>query len=42
MSEGPRLESQPDGYAPRRTPLYECHREAGARMVDFAGWETPG
>jgi len=25
----------------RRTPLYECHVEAGARMVDFAGWEMP-
>lgn len=25
----------------RRTPLYDCHREAGARMVDFAGWEMP-
>jgi aminomethyltransferase len=29
------------GAAPRRTPLYECHRELGARMVDFAGWEMP-
>jgi aminomethyltransferase len=25
----------------RRTPLYEAHRDAGARMVDFAGWEMP-
>jgi aminomethyltransferase len=25
----------------RRTPLYECHLEAGAKMVDFAGWEMP-
>ena len=25
----------------KRTPLYECHREAGARLVDFAGWEMP-
>lgn len=25
----------------RRTPLYECHRELGARMVPFAGWEMP-
>jgi aminomethyltransferase len=25
----------------RRTPLYECHREAGGRMVPFAGWEMP-
>lgn len=29
------------GEAPRRTPLYECHRELGARMVAFAGWEMP-
>ncbi len=26
---------------PRRTPLYDCHRKAGARMVDYAGWEMP-
>ena len=26
---------------PRRTPLYDCHRKAGARMVEFAGWEMP-
>ncbi len=25
----------------RRTPLYELHREAGARLVDFAGWDMP-
>ncbi len=25
----------------RRTPLYETHVEAGARMVPFAGWELP-
>jgi aminomethyltransferase len=25
----------------RRTPLYETHREAGGRMVEFAGWEMP-
>jgi len=25
----------------RRTPLYDCHLEAGAKMVDFAGWEMP-
>ncbi|MCE5296113.1 MAG: glycine cleavage system aminomethyltransferase GcvT [Euryarchaeota archaeon] len=25
----------------RRTPLYEEHVSAGARMVDFAGWEMP-
>lgn len=25
----------------KRTPLYECHREAGAKLVPFAGWEMP-
>jgi len=24
-----------------RTPLYECHVEADARLVEFAGWEMP-
>jgi aminomethyltransferase len=24
-----------------RTPLFECHRAAGARIVPFAGWEMP-
>ena len=26
---------------PQRTALYECHLEAKAKMVDFAGWEMP-
>lgn len=31
-----------DSKAPlKRTPLYECHRAAGAKLVDFAGWEMP-
>ena len=25
----------------RRTPLRDRHRDAGARLVDFAGWEMP-
>jgi aminomethyltransferase len=25
----------------KRTPLYEAHVAAGAKMVDFAGWEMP-
>jgi glycine hydroxymethyltransferase len=25
----------------RRTPLYDLHRELGAKMVPFAGWEMP-
>jgi aminomethyltransferase len=24
-----------------RTPLYDKHIEAGARMVDFGGWDMP-
>ncbi len=24
-----------------RTPLYEAHQSAGARLVDFAGWDMP-
>ncbi|WP_199154814.1 glycine cleavage system aminomethyltransferase GcvT [Chromobacterium sp. ASV23] len=27
--------------APKRTPLFEAHIAAGAKMVDFAGWEMP-
>jgi len=26
---------------PQRTPLFESHLAAGARMVDFGGWEMP-
>jgi glycine hydroxymethyltransferase len=26
---------------PRRTPLYETHRQLGAKMVPFAGWDMP-
>src|SRR5438876_9291911 len=24
-----------------RTPLFEWHREAGARFIEFGGWEMP-
>ena len=27
--------------APKRTPLFDAHIAAGAKMVDFAGWEMP-
>jgi aminomethyltransferase len=27
--------------APQRTPLYDAHLAAGARMVDFSGWDMP-
>ncbi len=30
-----------EGQSLKRTPLYDCHLEAGAKMVDFAGWEMP-
>ena len=25
----------------KRTPLFDRHLAAGARLVDFAGWEMP-
>src|SRR5207247_8396006 len=25
----------------KRTPLYDLHRELGAKMVDFGGWDMP-
>jgi aminomethyltransferase len=25
----------------KRTPLYDVHRELGARLIDFGGWEMP-
>ena len=27
--------------APKRTPLYNLHRELGAKLIDFGGWEMP-
>ncbi|RMD87781.1 MAG: glycine cleavage system aminomethyltransferase GcvT [Candidatus Dadabacteria bacterium] len=30
-----------DNMGLKRTPLYEIHRELGARLVPFAGWEMP-
>lgn len=30
-----------DTTAPLRTPLYDRHKSAGARLVEFAGWEMP-
>ena len=29
------------GETPKRTPLYDEHKELGARLVDFAGYEMP-
>lgn len=25
----------------KRTPFYECHQQANAKIVDFAGWDMP-
>ncbi len=25
----------------KRTPLYEAHVKAGAKMIEFGGWEMP-
>src|SRR5690242_20342015 len=30
-----------EGCMPKRTPLFEAHVAAGAKIVDFAGWEMP-
>src|SRR5688500_11049022 len=30
-----------DRTALRRTPLYDLHRELGAKLIDFGGWEMP-
>ena len=43
---GQRLEGKLDygttsSLSLKRTPLYELHREAGAKFVDFGGWEMP-
>jgi glycine cleavage system T protein (aminomethyltransferase) len=27
--------------SPKRTPLYSLHRELGAKLIDFGGWEMP-
>lgn len=31
----------PAGIALKRTALYQTHKSAGARMVEFGGWEMP-
>ena len=31
----------PSTATPRRTPFFECHRAAGGRLIDFAGFEMP-
>jgi glycine hydroxymethyltransferase len=32
---------EPESPDMKRTPLYETHRQMGAKMVPFAGWEMP-
>ena len=32
---------EPEGDLPKTTPLNATHRAAGARMVDFGGWDMP-
>jgi aminomethyltransferase len=32
---------EPGGPVGRQTPLFELHRELGARIVDFGGWDMP-
>jgi len=38
MSSSPQSSPQ---ITPQRTPLYDQHLAAGAKIVDFAGWEMP-
>jgi aminomethyltransferase len=33
--------AQQAGMVLKRTPLYDLHRAAGAKFVDFGGWEMP-
>jgi len=33
--------AQEKSAALRRTPLYNLHRELGAKLIDFGGWEMP-
>ena len=37
----PRHECVAPDLAPRRTVLYDAHRQSGAKMTAFAGWEMP-
>ncbi len=37
----PRFEHGPESEAPRKTLLHAIHREMGARMVPFGGWDMP-
>ncbi|ETX29924.1 glycine cleavage system aminomethyltransferase GcvT [Roseivivax isoporae] len=39
QQEAAEPDQEPD--APKRTPLHALHRELGAKMIDFAGYEMP-
>ncbi len=42
MSDNPPLvPPQGNALGPKRTPLHDCHVAAGAKLVEFAGWEMP-
>jgi aminomethyltransferase len=41
MVDNPRFSSWTFGRMLKRTALYDTHVAAGARMVDFGGWEMP-
>ncbi len=41
MGPGGSQPRSPDLSETRRTPLYDLHREMGAKMVPFAGWDMP-
>ncbi|HOG79228.1 MAG TPA: glycine cleavage system aminomethyltransferase GcvT, partial [Anaerolineaceae bacterium] len=32
---------EPESAEIRRTPIYEIHKQMGAKMIPFAGWEMP-
>ena len=37
----PKFEWQDEEGALRRTPIYELHKQLGAKLIPFAGWEMP-
>lgn len=37
----PKFEWQDQEGALRRTPIYEVHKQLGAKLIPFAGWEMP-
>ena len=35
------MSASTEGVTLKRTPLYSLHRELGAKIVEFGGWEMP-